>query len=64
MCDVVCYLLQFAGCAFVPPPDVDVAVVTMVPRKEAIINLPFPLVEKVVRHVFHYRQKYIRHGVE
>lgn len=52
------------GRAFVPPPDVDVGVVHLVPRVKPLINLPFPLVEKIARHIFHYRQKYCRRGVE
>ncbi|XP_059622365.1 dimethyladenosine transferase 1, mitochondrial [Phlebotomus argentipes] len=51
------------GRAFVPPPDVNVAVVTIVPLKVPKTQLPFDLVEKVVRHIFSMRQKYIRRGI-
>lgn len=41
-----------------PVPEVDVAVVKFVPRDEPLIRAPFELVEKVCRHLFHYRRKY------
>lgn len=56
--------MMIPGRAFVPAPEVDVGVVQLVPRVKPLIQLPFPLVEKVARHVFHYRQKYCRRGVE
>ncbi|XP_072035684.1 dimethyladenosine transferase 1, mitochondrial-like [Amphiura filiformis] len=52
------------GKACVPTPDVDIGVVHFTPLKEPLIKLPFHLVEKVVRSVFHFRQKYCRKGVE
>lgn len=52
------------GTAFVPKPNVDVGVVTVVPFKRPLTNLPFDLVEKVVRHIFSMRQKFCRRGVE
>ena len=52
------------GKAFVPQPDVDAGVVHFVPRIEPLIDVPFEYVEKTVRHVFHYRQKMIKHGVQ
>ncbi|KAK7101123.1 dimethyladenosine transferase 1, mitochondrial-like [Littorina saxatilis] len=67
MCQYLCDVkLKFVipGRAFVPAPEVDVGVVHLVPRVTPLIQLPFPLVEKVARHVFHYRQKYCRRGVE
>lgn len=51
------------GKAFVPKPDVDVGVVTIVPLKTPLTNLPFDLVEKVMRYIFSMRQKYVRRGV-
>ena len=65
-CDFLMFLLamMIPGRAFVPAPEVDVGVVQLVPRVKPLIQLPFPLVEKVARHVFHYRQKYCRRGVE
>lgn len=51
------------GKAFVPKPDVDVAVVTLVPNKVPRTDLPFDLVEKVCRYIFSMRQKYCRRGV-
>lgn len=51
------------GAAFVPKPKVDVGVVTMLPLKTPLTDLPFDLVEKVVRHIFSMRQKYVRRGI-
>lgn len=45
------------GKAFVPKPEVDVAVVRFVPLKEPMTTLPFDLVEKVMRYLFSMRQK-------
>jgi len=58
------YVYTIPGKAFVPPPDVDVGVVCLVPKIEPDIKLPFKVIEKVVRHVFHYRQKFCKHGVK
>lgn len=52
-----------SGSAFVPKPDVDVAVVRLVPLREPLTTLPFDLVEKVTRHIFSMRQKYVRRGI-
>lgn len=52
------------GAAFVPKPQVDVGVVTLVPLKVPMTNLPFDLVEKVIRHIFSMRQKYCRRGIQ
>lgn len=51
------------GKAFVPKPDVDVGVVTVIPLKTPLTTVPFDVVEKVVRHIFSMRQKYCRRGV-
>ena len=51
------------GSAFVPKPKVDVGVVTILPMKQPLTNLPFDLVEKVMRHIFSMRQKYCRRGI-
>lgn len=51
------------GAAFVPKPKVDVGVVTLIPWKRPMTDLPFDLVEKVVRHIFSMRQKYCRRGI-
>ncbi|KAH8259750.1 hypothetical protein KR026_009829 [Drosophila bipectinata] len=50
------------GKAFVPKPQVDVGVVKLIPLKQPKTQLPFPLVERVVRHIFSMRQKYCRRG--
>lgn len=51
------------GEAFVPKPKVDVGVVTLIPWKEPLTKHPFDLVEKVIRHIFSMRQKYVTKGV-
>ncbi|XP_069669219.1 dimethyladenosine transferase 1, mitochondrial [Periplaneta americana] len=52
------------GKAFVPKPDVDVGVVRFTPLVEPLVPLPFELVEKVVRTIFSFRQKYSIRGAE
>lgn len=51
------------GTAFVPKPDVDVGVVTLLPLKTPLTDLDFDLVEKVARYLFSMRQKYCRRGI-
>jgi len=48
------------GRAFVPKPEVDVGVVTFTPLKHPYIDLPFPMVEKVVTTIFHGKQKHLK----
>ncbi|XP_030759248.1 dimethyladenosine transferase 1, mitochondrial [Sitophilus oryzae] len=62
-CDVN-YKFTIPGTAFVPKPDVDVGVVTLIPLKKPLIDLPFKLVEKVVRTIFNTRQKYCVKGAQ
>lgn len=65
MCQFWCnvdYKFTIPGTAFVPKPEVDVGVVTFTPLKEPIVDLPFKLVEKVVRQIFNMRQKYAVRG--
>ncbi|KAF5294921.1 hypothetical protein FQR65_LT10633 [Abscondita terminalis] len=50
------------GKAFLPKPDVDVGVVTLVPLKDPLVKLPFDMVERVIRHVFNMRQKASHRG--
>lgn len=50
------------GKAFVPKPQVDVGVVKMIPLKKPKTDLPFKLVERVIRHIFAMRQKFSRRG--
>uniref|UniRef100_A0A7E4VYN4 rRNA adenine N(6)-methyltransferase n=1 Tax=Panagrellus redivivus TaxID=6233 RepID=A0A7E4VYN4_PANRE len=52
-------LFVIPGNCFVPKPEVDVGVVKFVPRIEPLIPCDFAVVEKVARHVFIYRQKYV-----
>ncbi|KAJ9590948.1 hypothetical protein L9F63_016046, partial [Diploptera punctata] len=62
-CDVQ-HKFTIPGRAFVPKPDVDVGVVHFTPLIEPKIPFPFHLVEKVVRSIFSYRQKYSIRGAE
>lgn len=52
------------GKAFVPKPDVDVAVVWMEPLKEPLTTLPFDLVEKIMRYLFSMRSRKILYAVQ
>lgn len=52
------------GKAFVPKPDVDVAVVRFEPLCEPLTTLPFDLVEKIMRYLFSMRQKKISFAVK
>ncbi|PNF25888.1 Dimethyladenosine transferase 1, mitochondrial [Cryptotermes secundus] len=52
------------GRAFIPKPEVDVSVVRFTPLVQPQIPLPFKLVEKVVRNIFGFRQKYSIRGAE
>lgn len=66
MCQFWCkvdYKFTIPGTAFVPKPDVDVAVVTFAPLQKPLIDIPFEMVEKVLRTVFHMRQKYCKKGI-
>lgn len=54
---------EIPGKAFVPKPDVDVGVVTFIPYIRPLTDLPFDLVERVMRHLFSMRQKYCRRGI-
>lgn len=67
MCQTWCHVYHkftIPGKAFVPKPDVDVGVVTLYPRKYPLMNLPFKMIEKVLRHIFNLRQKYSLRGAE
>lgn len=56
-------MFEIPGKAFVPKPDVDVGVVKFIPYIRPLTDLPFDLVEKVVRHIFSMRQKYCQRGI-
>lgn len=67
MCQNWCkinYKFDIPGKAFLPKPEVDVGVVTFTPLKKPIIQLPFKLVEKVIRQIFSMRQKYSIRGAQ
>lgn len=67
MCQHLCHVqhkFTIPGRAFVPKPDVDVGVVRFVPLVAPLIQCPFPVVEKVVRTAFSFRQKYCRKSLE
>lgn len=46
------------GKAFLPKPDVDVGVVTLKPFTYPLTDVPFKMVEKILRNIFNMRQKY------
>ncbi|GMR51392.1 hypothetical protein PMAYCL1PPCAC_21587, partial [Pristionchus mayeri] len=52
------------GACFVPPPKIDVGVVRFLPLPVPKASSPFEVVEKLVRQVFHYRQKHILKGLK
>ena len=53
------------GRVFVPPPDVDVAVVTLFPKQlNDVPEVSFGMVEKLVRNVFQFRQKFVAKCLE
>ncbi|XP_054250750.1 dimethyladenosine transferase 1, mitochondrial isoform X2 [Indicator indicator] len=56
-----CFVIP--GQAFVPKPEVDVAVVHFTPLVQPKIQQPFKLVEKVVQSVFQFRRKYCVRGI-
>lgn len=63
MCQLWCdvkYEFTIPGKAFVPKPDVDVAVMNLIPLKKPLVDLPFKMVEKVLRTIFNTRQKYLK----
>lgn len=63
MCQAFCNVkikFNISGKQFVPAPKVDVSVVKFVPLVEPRIKLPYAVLEKFVRQLFHYRNKYIR----
>lgn len=67
MCQNWCHVDQkftIRGKAFVPPPKVDVGVVQFVPRVDPGIDVPFEYVEKLLRHVFHFRMKMCKRGIQ
>ncbi|XP_060866286.1 dimethyladenosine transferase 1, mitochondrial [Metopolophium dirhodum] len=67
MCQNWCrveHKFNIPGRAFIPKPNVDVGVVRLTPLKKPIIDLPFDIIEKVVRSVFSFRQKHCTRGVE
>ncbi|XP_041980369.1 dimethyladenosine transferase 1, mitochondrial [Aricia agestis] len=67
MCQNWCrvnYKFDIPGAAFLPKPEVDVGVVTLTPLKKPVIDLPFKLVEKVIRQIFSMRQKYSIRGAQ
>jgi len=57
------YAYTLSGDAFLPPPKVDVGVVTMVPLRKPYIELPFHFVDKVVTTLFHGKRKHVRNTV-
>lgn len=66
MCQNWCnikYNFEISGESFVPPPDVDVGVVTLTPLINPIIDLDFKMIEKFLRTTFNTRQKFCRKSI-
>lgn len=66
VCQYLCNVrhhFTIGGKSFVPAPEVDVGIVRFVPLEKPGIEAPFEVVNKVVRHVFQYRQKMCKHGL-
>nr|Q1A705.1 RecName: Full=Dimethyladenosine transferase 1, mitochondrial; AltName: Full=Mitochondrial 12S rRNA dimethylase 1; AltName: Full=Mitochondrial transcription factor B1; AltName: Full=S-adenosylmethionine-6-N', N'-adenosyl(rRNA) dimethyltransferase 1; Flags: Precursor [Vermamoeba vermiformis]ABB97064.1 mitochondrial transcription factor B-like protein [Vermamoeba vermiformis] len=58
-------LSDIPGSAFVPKPDVDASLVSMVPRVTPLgVNVPTPTLEYVCRQVFGQRRKMINNSVK
>jgi len=57
------YKYTLDGSSFVPPPDVKVGVVSLVPLKQPYIDLPFEFVNRVVTTVMHGKRKEIKKTV-
>jgi len=58
------YEFMLPGGAFVPPPQVAVGLVSFKPLTRPYIDLPFPLVNKVVTHIFRSKNKHILTNVQ
>ncbi|KAL1435672.1 hypothetical protein MTO96_010966 [Rhipicephalus appendiculatus] len=56
--------LTLNGSSFVPPAEVDVGLVRLVPLKEPVIRHPFDLIEKVINCLFNGRQKVLTNGAK
>ncbi|KOC69227.1 Dimethyladenosine transferase 1, mitochondrial [Habropoda laboriosa] len=61
-----CPVMHFVipGTAFIPKPEVDVALITFVPLTVPRTQHEFKIFEKVTRHIFSFRQKYSIRGIE
>lgn len=67
MSQAYCYVehhFTIPGKAFSPPPEVDVGVVTLTPRIQPLVDTPFMVLEKLVKHIFHFRQKQCKRGAQ
>ncbi|XP_026473895.1 dimethyladenosine transferase 1, mitochondrial-like [Ctenocephalides felis] len=67
ICQIYCdvkHKFTIPGSAFVPKPQVDVGVVHITPWKTPKTDVPFKVVEKVLRNIFNMRQKYFVRGLE
>ncbi|XP_017780330.1 PREDICTED: dimethyladenosine transferase 1, mitochondrial [Nicrophorus vespilloides] len=67
MCQFWCevnHKFTIPGSAFLPKPDVDVGVVTLIPKTQPLVTLPFKMVEKILRSIFNMRQKASMKGAQ
>ena len=53
------YNFTIPGAAFVPKPEVNVGVVTFTPLVKPYIDLPFPMVERIITTIFHGKRKHL-----
>uniref|UniRef100_A0A6M2DUX0 rRNA adenine N(6)-methyltransferase n=1 Tax=Xenopsylla cheopis TaxID=163159 RepID=A0A6M2DUX0_XENCH len=67
ICQIYCQVkhkFTIPGCAFVPKPQVDVGIVHIEPWKKPKTDVPFKIVEKVLRNIFNMRQKFFIRGLQ
>jgi len=58
------YEFMIPGGAFVPAPEVEVGVVSFTPLIKPYIDLPFPLVNKVVSTLFRGKQRMVKKNIK
>lgn len=56
------YLFRISGMSFTPSAGVNTGVVRFEPRVEPISSIPFKLYEKLIRHLFHHRNRNLEYN--
>ncbi|OAF71891.1 hypothetical protein A3Q56_00329 [Intoshia linei] len=62
ICQIYCNcksVYDIPNSVFVPRPKVDAGTVHFIPRKKPLINHPFPLINKIITHLFNHKSKHI-----